>query len=131
VGLGLAVVLVPVAAVLARTWWAGARLLRPDAASQRSARDAARWLVHVSLPVALASLPLLAYLGLRGDVTPPDGLLLVVACAVTSCVGLGQAALVARATNVAASLLPKPDEQEVHATRPLPLWLDRLLARRR
>lgn len=131
VGIGVAMFGVPLVLVLARTWWAGARLLRPDAPSQRAARDAARWLVHVMLPAALASVPLLGYLALRADETPKDGFWLVVACAAGSCVALAHAAFVGRATALAATFLPPAQEREVRATPPLPVWLTRLLERRR
>src|SRR5262245_14516418 len=49
-----AVALVP-AIVLARVWMAGARLLDPDVESLRSVRNAARLLVHLTLPLAVAS----------------------------------------------------------------------------
>ena len=130
VGGGLAVLLVPMIVVLARTWWSGARLLRPDAPSQRAARDAARWLVHLTLPVALASVPLLGYLALRADVVQTDGLMLVALCAGASMLGLAHATLVSRATARAATLLHKDEEHDVTQTRTLPAWLERLLARR-
>ena len=130
VGVGLGALLLPLVVVLARTWWSGARLLRPDAPSQRAARHAARWLASVSLPIALASAPLLLYLAARPSPTPIDGVALVALCAASSAVLLGNAALVARATRVAATYLPPDDERAVNATRSLPVWLERLLARR-
>jgi len=121
-------VLVP-AVVLARVWIAGARVLEPDVDALRSVRTAARWLVHLSLPCMIASLPLWLFVAVIESYR--EGAQLIVALGAASIVGLAHAALLARATNAAARLLPEDDERDVLVTLAIPSWMNRVLLKRR
>lgn len=128
-GHGAGLALAAPAAVLLRLWIAGARLLEPDARALRSARAAARWLVHATFLLAAASIPLWLYLALVPGV-PADGADLVAAAAAAALVGVAECVLLARATAAAARLLPEDDARAVQATPVVPAWMNKLLARK-
>ena len=124
---GLAM-LVP-ALVLLRLWIAGARLLEPDVESLQSVRTATRWLVHVTFPLALASLPLWLFVGFF-PASENEGVTLVLALGAFSIVCLGECALLARASLAAIRLLPDEAADRVRATPAIPTWMNRVIARK-
>jgi hypothetical protein len=119
-------VLLPPAVVLARLWIAGAHLLDPDVDALQSVRNAARGLVHLSLPVFLASVPLWLLL----SIATQDGAELLVALGIASLFGLGHSRLLARATTSAAHVLPEEAERRVLVTRTIPSWMYKVLQRK-
>jgi hypothetical protein len=122
------VLLVP-ALVLLRLWIAGARLLEPDVDSLQSVRTATRWLVHATFPVALASLPLWLFVGFF-PAPEHEGVTLVLALGAFSIVCLAECALLARASLAAAKLLPDEAADRVRSTPAIPMWMNRVIARK-
>lgn len=120
-------VLVASALVLLRLWGAGMRLLEPSTDSLRSVRHATRGLVHVTFPLALASLPLALFIN-AFPVIDAEGVTLVVALGAFSLVCLAECALLARATHEAAARLP--NGEVVRATPAIPAWMHRVIARK-
>jgi hypothetical protein len=117
------------ALVLLRLWVAGMRLLEPDVESLRSVRDAARVLVHVSFPLALASIPLSVFF-VGFPVLAHEGVALVLALGMFSLVCLAECALLARATTAAARLMPDEAGDRVRAALAIPEWMHRVIARK-
>lgn len=122
------ILLVP-ALVLLRLWIAGARLLEPDVASLQSVRTATRWLVHVTFPLALASLPLWLFVGFF-PASEHEGVTLVLALGAFALVCLGECALLARSSLAAIRLLPDEAADRVRATPAIPTWMNRVIARK-
>ncbi len=125
--IGIAV-LIP-ALVLLRLWGAGMRLLEPDVDSLRSVRTAARWLVHASLPLALASVPLSFFVGVF-PAAQREGVMLVLALGAFSLLCLAECALLARASSAAARCLPDEAGDRVRRTLAIPAWMHRVIARK-
>lgn len=123
-----AVLFIP-ALVLLRLWFAGGRLLEPDVDALRSVRTAARWLVHASLPLALASVPLSFLVGAFPE-AQREGVLLVLVLGAFSLVCLAECALLARASTVAARFLPTEAGDRVRATLAIPAWMHKVIARK-